>query len=644
MDNIPQEICNQIISDKLSAYAYIMNIETYDVVYMTRLLASRLEEEGRGIGKKCYEVMHNEQKPCAFCPKNTVIEEKTHKWHQYDVNTHKHFTNVDSLLEYNNKHYLVHTTVDVTEEIETINALQKDASTSDTIINCASVLINHYEPSTSIRALLKILSDFYDAEFAYLFERDYLTDRSNCTYYHCADRCVLTKKDFDFSFSISNSKEWVSYMKGREYAFTKPGEDTDRFFPIHNHPISIDDNENCLFTPLDLNNETVGTICIANLRKNIGNFTPVTKITAFIVNSLTLKYSERNLQKIVHELEKRNALNQTLLECAQTLILGQEINDSLTNLLKIISTYFNANFTYILERNFADQTVQSTYYWQAGSPQTTIKTASFLTFEEWFDSYKLTDVMYLDDIEKMCDEHKKSAEYQLLQKRGVQSLAMTPLNGNHERLGFLWIENPKNNIADLSLLSTISVFVVSHISKNMLMKKYKNLSYTDTLTGLYNRNYYISYLEKKQKESTKYLGTLYADVNGLKFANDKLGHEYGDMLLQWCGKFFYSLPNLKSFRVGGDEFVCFVENISEQDFKSYMENIFNTLEQIGDAYISIGSTWHEKVISVDTCVQEADKRMYAVKQQYYYERANSTLTEEEEIHKFKEAILRLNKF
>lgn len=645
MDNIPQEICNQIISDKLNAYAYIINIETYEVVYMTRLLATQLHAEGRGIGRKCYEVVYSETAPCAHCPKNIILQDKPHRSHQHDPITNQHFTNVDYLLEYNNKQYLVHTTVDVTEEIKTINSLQKDVNTTDTIISCASVLINHHEPSTSIRALLKILSDFYDAEFAYLFERDYFADKSNCTYFHRSERCPLTPEDFEFSFSISGSKEWVTYMKGRQYAFTRPGQETDAFFPIKNHPISIGDNENCLFTPLDLNGITAGTICIANLRKNIGNFAPVTKITAFIVNSLSLKYSEKNLQKTVSALKNRNALNQTLLECAQTLILGQEIKDALTSLLKIICHYFNASYTYILERDLSDQTINPTYwYWQKEGPSTKTRKASFLAFEEWFDRYQKNGIIYIEHLEDMQADDKDSFEYNFLEKRALQSFAMAPLHGKNEKLGFLWVENPKENIEDLSLLNTICVFVVNHISKDMLMKKFEHLSFTDKLTNLYNRNFYINYLEKMQKENHTCLGTIYADVNGLKIANDKLGHEYGDMLLKWCGKFFANLPKTTAFRVGGDEFICFVEHISKDDFESFMEDIHHRLRKIGDMHVSIGSVWIENANTVEECVHEADKRMYEAKQKYYCERANSTQSEEERIYNFKQSILRLDSF
>lgn len=113
METIPQEICNQVISDKLNGYAYIIDFESYEVVYMTGLLATRLKAEGRGIGKKCFEVIHAKSSPCSFCPKDNVLQDKTHKWQHHHQENGRHFSNVDHLLEYNNKKYLVHTKVDV---------------------------------------------------------------------------------------------------------------------------------------------------------------------------------------------------------------------------------------------------------------------------------------------------------------------------------------------------------------------------------------------------------------------------------------------------------------------------------------------------------------------------------------------------
>ncbi len=67
-------------------------------------------------------------------------------------------------------------------------------------------------------------------------------------------------------------------------------------------------------------------------------------------------------------------------------------------------------------------------------------------------------------------------------------------------------------------------------------ERLRYLSYTDILTGAYNRTYF----EEKAREflAEEYLpvGVIMGDVNGLKITNDTVGHVEGDKLLQIIAK------------------------------------------------------------------------------------------------------------
>lgn len=100
--------------------------------------------------------------------------------------------------------------------------------------------------------------------------------------------------------------------------------------------------------------------------------------------------------------------------------------------------------------------------------------------------------------------------------------------------------------------------------------------YRDSLTGIRNANAYKHFLSTlegriRTEENLKF-GIVVMDVNNLKQMNDKFGHEAGDQLLIHathliCRIFAHS----PVFRIGGDEFVIYLENEDLNDIGELME-------------------------------------------------------------------------
>ncbi len=92
-----------------------------------------------------------------------------------------------------------------------------------------------------------------------------------------------------------------------------------------------------------------------------------------------------------------------------------------------------------------------------------------------------------------------------------------------------------------------------HVRSEILLNRINN---RDMLTGLYNQNYFKQMVEHSPLKGN--VGVLFFDVNGLKAANDKYGHEYGDMMIKKCAKSVNAICADGSgiaFRLGGDEFL-----------------------------------------------------------------------------------------
>lgn len=90
-----------------------------------------------------------------------------------------------------------------------------------------------------------------------------------------------------------------------------------------------------------------------------------------------------------------------------------------------------------------------------------------------------------------------------------------------------------------------------------------NLSYTDLLTGIYNRRGFVHYAKEilaGTQADNQQAYVMYCDLNYLKKINDQFGHEEGDFSIHECAAALQDcLPDGSiAGRIGGDEFAALI--------------------------------------------------------------------------------------
>ncbi len=154
--------------------------------------------------------------------------------------------------------------------------------------------------------------------------------------------------------------------------------------------------------------------------------------------------------------------------------------------------------------------------------------------------------------------------------------------------------------------------------KYFLLNKFRSLSFIDDLTGVKNRNSYSNELADLYINHPGFIGVLFADINGLKEANDIFGHNFGDVLIKNCANVLKSCFQGNVFRVGGDEFIIldtFSKN--ESEFNKAIKQLKAMLKKEDSLAISIGSSISYSSDDLDECISVADKEMYVDKENYY---------------------------
>lgn len=153
----------------------------------------------------------------------------------------------------------------------------------------------------------------------------------------------------------------------------------------------------------------------------------------------------------------------------------------------------------------------------------------------------------------------------------------------------------------------------------LLNKKLKKASETDFLTGLYNRMGFIKKYKKRQINKPNYSIVL-ADLDNFKMINDKYSHSAGDQVLINTAQIMKKLIDKEDMvaRWGGEEFIIYLENKSNEQTYKKVEHIRNQIEKSQVIYkkhkisttCTFGICHMLSSNSLNDCINSADESLY----------------------------------
>lgn len=170
-------------------------------------------------------------------------------------------------------------------------------------------------------------------------------------------------------------------------------------------------------------------------------------------------------------------------------------------------------------------------------------------------------------------------------------------------------------------LEAIEGLIIDITDRKMKEKEVQYLIMHDSLTGLYNRQYFQQEAERINTESHLPLTVMVGDINGLKLVNDAFGHSVGDKLIIKASEILKTCLRQNDIlaRTGGDEFSILMPCTDSE--KAHV--IYKTIKRLCEKYntentsesfnvnISLGYATKTSVLEdIDQITRTAEDYMY----------------------------------
>lgn len=368
----------------------------------------------------------------------------------------------------------------------------------------------------------------------------------------------------------------------------------------------------CVVLPLSVAACQVFQDDISLISLSVGASMILLFVVATSAQNRELAVSERTKEQIRQRLEIATMLN----SCVGKLNSDTDIDVGINNLLATVNGYFQADRTYVFEIDPDRDVLINTFEYICGqevsAQMDNLQEVPVSVIKVWMQNFRQGRSYYMSDLE----QERGQPSYEMLKAQQVWRLLAVPLMKGGAMVGFLGVDNPRAHYDDATLLASIQFFVTNSLDRKKQQAYLEKLSYRDMLTGLYNRNRYIERLEAYKQVQDQQIGAIYIDLNGLKKVNDEQGHRAGDELIVRAAGTIAGIFAEDAYRVGGDEFVVILLDVSREDFARKTEQLRRQMQE-NSVDASIGGVWQASTENLENLLRLADENMYREKKRYY---------------------------
>lgn len=307
------------------------------------------------------------------------------------------------------------------------------------------------------------------------------------------------------------------------------------------------------------------------------------------------------------------------------------VDNIVSRMLNMCVSHFRFDCSCLLFLNEAGNDVDKMYH--AGS--TGFEEVGFINHTtgkpDWNSIRQLMELgsIYISDVDELSDtDHIKG----WCRSMNVKSVWMKPLVIDDRVMGFMGLKSSQGTVVlrpdHQEVLHILSNLVSNMWFKVQMEKEINHKAFYDSLTGLPNRDSFMSSLQQAvnmAKRNGKLIAVAFMDIDSFKTINDTMGHEGGDtMLVHMAHRLASSLRTFDIVsRFGGDEFLIMISQVSRlADILAEADKIMEAVKRpirIRNQEFFVTASMGIAVYPIDgdcadELVKNADLAMYASKQ------------------------------
>ncbi|UOD34364.1 diguanylate cyclase [Deferribacteraceae bacterium V6Fe1] len=319
--------------------------------------------------------------------------------------------------------------------------------------------------------------------------------------------------------------------------------------------------------------------------------------------------------EIISKAKKDYEVEKFISDLLQEIYKGSDLNLSISNSLTKIGEYLGLTEISVYERE--NKGINKIYSWSTSSIPRDVQIDNLSAI---FSKVEDEGIIILsgETDDNLLNSYSHTKEF--------ASVVAYPMLQQGKMFGFIMYEKRCEHniwsIREVELLKILSNIITSAILQKRADENLKYASTHDKLTGIYNRAYFETEIERVKKGRNFPLGFFIIDVNGLKVINDKIGHAAGDELIVNAAKILKNSVRSEDClaRIGGDEFAVIIQKANENVVKSLYQRILATQEKINQSLankvsMAVGFAIAKNEKEITEAMKKADENMYSHKRQ-----------------------------
>lgn len=194
--------------DEITEIVYIVDVETYDILYINRFGMQQLETNNGAdvLGKPCYQMFQKLDAPCVLCNLSSLSCDSFHEWEYTNSLRKCNYKILEKVINYQGKKAVLRIALRITGNERKEHQIKSDLYFDEIAMECSKKLQDMDDECQALEETLAILGKRLQGDRVFIFEMN--GKLMSNTYEWCAPGIIKRKKEMQ-SIPTNICRKWL---------------------------------------------------------------------------------------------------------------------------------------------------------------------------------------------------------------------------------------------------------------------------------------------------------------------------------------------------------------------------------------------------------------------------------------------------